>query len=81
MDEEAEQIKKWLSGELRANVELSHRIARVSKIMIRQLGVTPHDMFQLAKLVHRVESYEDLPERFRVKVEEAEKIADQMTSK
>jgi hypothetical protein len=26
-----------------------------------------------------VESYEDLPERFRVKVEEAEKIAEQLS--
>ena len=64
-----------MTDEIRANVELSRRIARVSKIMIGQLGVSPDDMFQLAKLVHRVESYEDLPERFRVKVEEAEKIA------
>jgi hypothetical protein len=64
--------------EIRANPEISHRVARVSRIMVGRLGMTPHEMHQLSILVHRVKSYEDLPERFRAKVEEAEKIAEQM---
>ena len=76
MDEEAEKIKKWLSCEIRANPDISHRIARVSSIMVSKLGMTQQEMYQLFKLVHRVESYEDLPEHFRAKVEEAEKIAE-----
>jgi len=81
MDEEAEQIKKWLSCEIRANPEMSHRIARVAGIMRERLGMTHEEMYLIHRLVHRAESYEDLPQRFRAKVEEAEKIAEQLTSK
>ena len=77
---EAEEIKKWLSGEIRANPEMSRRIARVAGIMRERLGMTHEEMYLIHRLVHRVESYEDLPERFRLKVEEAEKIAEQMMS-
>jgi hypothetical protein len=64
--------------EIRANPKLSHRLARVSSIMVSKLGMTQPEMYQLFKLVHRVKSYEDLPEHFRVKVEEAEKIAEEL---
>jgi hypothetical protein len=65
-----------ITSEIQANPDLSHRIARVSRIMVLQLGMTPVEMSKLAYLVHHVESYEDLPEHFRAKVEEAEKIAE-----
>ena len=65
-----------IMSEIQANPDLSHRIARVSRIMVLQLGMTPVEMSKLAYLVHHVESYEDLPEHFRIAVEEAEKIAE-----
>jgi hypothetical protein len=49
-----------ITSEIQANPDLSHRIARVSKIMFLQLGMTPVEMSKLAYLVHHVKSYEDI---------------------
>ena len=59
-----------------ANVELSHRIARVADVMREHFGMTPMDMYEIHKMVHREgRSFEELPEGIKSKVLEAEKIA------
>ena len=52
---EAEEIKKWLSGEIRANPEMSRRIARVAGIMRERLGMTHEEMY----LIHRLGALND----------------------